>query len=44
MGKINSKSVYVVNFDTDELVNNAISSLNSNLEFQKFIIKLNVAL
>ena len=38
--KINSKSVYVVNFDTDELVNNAISSLNSKLRVSEIYYKV----
>lgn len=29
-GKINSKSVYVVDFDTDELVRNSIDALDRN--------------
>lgn len=38
--KINSKSVYVVDFDTDELVKNAISSLDSKLRVSKIFYKV----
>lgn len=38
--KINSKSVYVVDFDTDELVNNAITSLNSKLRVSEIFYKV----
>ena len=38
--KINSKSVYVVDFDTDELVNNAITSLNNKLRVLEIFYKV----
>ena len=38
--RINSKSVYVVDFDTDELVRKAISSLNRNLHVSKIFFKV----
>lgn len=38
--KINSKSVYVVDFDTDELVRNAISALDSKLRVSKISYKV----
>lgn len=38
--KINSKSVYVVDFDTDELVRNAISALDSKLRVSKIFYKV----
>lgn len=38
--KINSKSVYVVDFDTDELVRNAISALDSKLRVPKIFYKV----
>lgn len=40
--RINAKSVYVVDFDTDELVNKSIASLNSKLHVSKvfFQVKL----
>ncbi len=38
--KINSKSVYVVNFDTDELVRKSIASLNSKLRVSKIFFKV----
>ena len=38
--KINSKSVYVVDFDTDELVRNVISSLDSKLRVSKIFYKV----
>ena len=38
--KINSKSVYVVDFDTDELVKKAIASLNSKLRVSKIYFKV----
>ena len=38
--RINSKSVYVVDFDTDELVRKAIASLNSNLRVSKIFFKV----
>ena len=38
--KINSKSVYVVDFDTDELVRNSILSLDSKLRVSKIFYKV----
>ena len=38
--KISPKSVYVVDFDTEELVENAISSLNRNLLVSKIFFKV----
>ena len=38
--KINSKSVYVVDFDTHELVRNAISALDSKLRVSKIFYKV----
>ena len=38
--KISSKSVYVVDFDTEELVEKAISSLNLNLRVPKIFFKV----
>ncbi len=38
--RINSKSVYVVDFDTDELVRKAITSLNSKLRVSKIYFKV----
>ena len=38
--KINSKSVYVVNFDTDELVKKAIESLDKNLQVSKIYFRV----
>lgn len=38
--RINSKSVYVVDFDTDELVNKAITSLDKNLNISKTYFKI----
>ena len=38
--KINSKSVYVVDFETDELIQNAINALNSKLRVQKIFYKI----
>ena len=38
--KISSKSVYVVGFDTEELVEKAISSLNRNLRVSKIFFKV----
>ena len=38
--KINSKSVYVVDFDTDELIEKAINSLNANLRVSKIYFKI----
>ncbi len=38
--KINSKSVYVVDFDTDELVKKAITSLDSKLRVPKIYFKV----
>lgn len=38
--KINSKSVYVVDFETDELIQNAVNALNSKLRVQKIFYKI----
>ena len=38
--RINSKSVYVVDFDTDELIRNAIFSLDSKLRVSKIYFKV----
>lgn len=38
--KINSKSVYIVDFETDELIKNAINALNSKLRVQKIFYKI----
>lgn len=38
--RINSKTVYVVDFDTDELVNNAINSLNKSLRVSAIYFKV----
>ena len=38
--KINTKSVYVVDFDTDELVKKSIDSLNSKLRVSKIFFKI----
>ncbi len=38
--KINSKSVYVVDFDSDELVNNAVNALNNSLKINKIYYKI----
>ncbi len=38
--RINSKSIYVVDFDTEELVKNTIASLNSNLRVSKIYFKV----
>lgn len=38
--KINTKSVYVVDFDTDELVKKSIDSLNSKLHVSKIFFKV----
>jgi len=38
--RINSKSVYVVNFDTDELVRKSIASLDSKLHVAKIYFKV----
>ena len=38
--RINSKSVYVVDFDTDELVRKAITALNSKLRVSKIYFKV----
>ena len=38
--RINSKSVYVVDFDTDELVSKCIASLNSKLRVSKIYFKV----
>lgn len=38
--KINAKSVYVVDFDTQELVQKAISALNRNLRVSKIFFKV----
>ena len=40
MDKINSKSVYVVDFDTDELVKKAIASLDKKLRVSKIYFKV----
>ena len=40
--KINSKSVYVVDFDTDELVKKAIASLDSKLRVSKIYFKVEI--
>ena len=39
-GKINSKSVYVVDFDTDELVRKAIASLDAKLRVSKIYVNV----
>lgn len=38
--RISPKSVYVVDFDTDELVNKAIASLNQKLTVPKICFKV----
>lgn len=38
--KINAKSVYIVDFDTDELVRKAVASLNANLRVSKIFFKV----
>ncbi|MDO5015427.1 MAG: DEAD/DEAH box helicase family protein [Eubacteriales bacterium] len=38
--KINAKSVYVVNFDTDELIQNSIASLDSKLRVSKIYFRV----
>ena len=38
--RINSKSVYVVDFDTDELIEKAIQSLNAKLRVSKIFFKV----
>lgn len=38
--RISPKSVYVVDFDTDELVNKAIASINNNLHVPKIFFKV----
>ena len=38
--KINAKTVYVVNFDTDELVRNSVDALNKNLKVKKIFFKI----
>ena len=38
--KINAKSVYIVNFDTDELVQKAIASLDAKLRVAKIFFKV----
>lgn len=38
--RISPKSVYVVDFDTDELVNKAIASINRNLHVPKIFFKI----
>ena len=38
--RINSKSVYVVDFDTEELVQNAIAALDSKLRVPKIYFKV----
>ncbi len=40
--RINSKSVYVVDFDTEELVRKAIAALNSKLRVSKIYFKVEV--
>ena len=40
MVKINAKSVYVVDFDTDELVRRSIASLDSKLRVSKIFFKI----
>lgn len=39
--KINSKSVYIVDFDTDELIYKSIRALNNKLRVSKSILVLN---
>ena len=39
-GKINSKSVYVVDFDTDELVRKAIASLDTKMRVSKIYVNV----
>ena len=41
-GKINSKSVYVVDFDTDELVRKAIASLDTKLRVSKIYVNVKI--
>ena len=38
--RINSKSIYVVDFDTDELVKKSIASLNANLRVSKIYFRV----
>ena len=38
--RINSKSVYVVDFETEELIKNAVNALNSKLRVQKIFYKI----
>lgn len=38
--KINAKSIYVVDFETDELVKNAINTLNTSLRVHKIFYKI----
>ena len=38
--KINAKSTYIVNFDTEELIRNAVSSLDSKLRVPKIYFKV----
>lgn len=38
--RINSRSVYVVNFDTDELVRKAVAAMNSRLHVSKIYFKV----
>ena len=38
--RINAKSVYVVDFDTDELVNKAIAALDAKLHVPKIFFKV----
>lgn len=38
--RINSKSIYVVDFDTDELVKKSVESLNRNLRVSKIFFKV----
>lgn len=39
-GKINSKSVYMVDFDTDELVRKAVASLDARLRVPKMYVNV----
>ena len=38
--KINSRSIYVVDFNTEELIKNAISSLNRNLKVSRIFVRV----
>lgn len=40
MAKINAKSVYVVDFNTDELIKNAVNVLNAKLRINKIYFKV----